>query len=253
LIKVNYYYKNRQLFSKTEEKIMKVKINKTLRRITKVCLLIIVCMMVINFSFRPLKIDHRQKEKIDQWHHVLSNIEMATQFDSIRRCNSKKIVAIIDLYNPVMKEDLKYQIADEIQKMSLKYSNLDIELICATITHESARTWNPEVISPVGALGLMQIMPTTGISLTIEEGLPWHSAEETLFNPIYNIRLGCRYLSTLIKAYSIDGGLAAYNGGMKRAEQWIRNGRADGILHEETAFYVPSILKIYEEYQHLNI
>ena len=232
---------------------MKVKMKKTLKKIIKVCLLVIVCIMVINFSFRPLKIDHRQKEKINQLYHILTNIEMATQFDSIRYCNSRKIVAIIDLYNPEMRQDLKYQIAAEIQKMSLKYSNLDIELICATITHESARTWNPEVISPVGALGLMQIMPTTGMNLNIEEGLPWHSAEETLFNPIYNIRLGCMYLSYLITAYSIDGGLAAYNGGMKRAEQWIRNGRADGILHEETAFYVPSILKIYEEYQHLNI
>lgn len=229
---------------------MKKKIDKIFHKIAQVCLLIMVCIMIINFRFKPSKMFHQQKEKINQLQHVLSNIKMVTQIDNVRRFSIRKIVAIINRYNFEMEINLKFKIAEEIYKMSIKYSNLDLELICATITHESAKTWDPEIVSHAGAMGLMQIMPTTGIYLAVEEGIPWHTAEDVLFNPIDNIRLGCRYLSLLIANYSVDGGLAAYNGGMKRAEQWLLNERADGILYEETAFYVPSILKIYDEYKH---
>ena len=97
-----------------------------------------------------------------------------------------------------MPEDEKYSIANEIYKMSLKYNNLNVDLICATITHESALTWRKTIKSPVGAMGLMQIMPQTGILMAKKEGIEWKSAEKTLFDPITNIRLGCRYLSFLI-------------------------------------------------------
>jgi len=36
-----------------------------------------------------------------------------------------------------------------------------LPFLCALITHESARTWDPEIISPAGAVGLMQILPST--------------------------------------------------------------------------------------------
>jgi soluble lytic murein transglycosylase len=95
--------------------------------------------------------------------------------------------------------------------MSKKYPNLDIDFISATITHESAKTWNPNVISKVGARGLMQVMPATGAFLAAEEGINWTSTRDVLHDPIYNIRLGCRYLSQLVSAYEHKGGLAAYN------------------------------------------
>jgi hypothetical protein len=78
----------------------------------------------------------------------------------VARANAlAKIVGIIEIYNEKMSAQQKRRIANEIYEMSLKYENLDIDLICATITHESALTWRPNVVSPVGAVGLMQIMP----------------------------------------------------------------------------------------------
>ncbi len=98
-------------------------------------------------------------------------------------------------------------------------------------------------------MGLMQIMPPTGIFLSENEGIKWTQAEEILYNPIYNIRLGCRYLSSLIEMYQLDGGLAAYNGGPKRAAMWLASGRDDKILYEETRGYIPAILNLYENFR----
>ena len=207
---------------------------------------------ILNFNLRPLNNDQLYDEDINRIHNDLLKIKKTIQIEQIRLKCIAKITSIIRRYNPFLDEEIKMKIAQEIYEMSIIYDNLDIELICATITHESALSWNPEVISPAGAMGLMQIMPFTGAYLSSVANIPWHSAEQVLFNPVNNIQLGCRYLSSLIKAYNIDGGLAAYNGGMKRAEKWLQNGRADGILLDETAFYVPSILKIYEEYKRLN-
>jgi len=125
-------------------------------------------------------------------------------------------------------------------------------LICATITHESGRSWNPRVSSPAGAMGLMQVMPLTGRYISEVEGITWTSAEDILYDPILNIRLGCRYLSSMVRSYELDGGLAAYNGGERIAALWLKNNRADGILWNETSKYVPSVLKLYEEYKAMN-
>ena len=179
----------------------------------------------------------------------LSVLRATMQVDSVRRAMLAKIVGIIDQYNMKMPSDLKLKIADEIYLMSLKYQNLNVELICATITHETAHTWNPRSISYVGARGLMQIMPATGRMLAEEEGLAWSSPEEILFDPILNIRLGCRYLSGLVLAYSIDGGLAAYNGGERRAERWIKEDRREDILAQERRGYAPGVLKSYDRFR----
>jgi len=64
-------------------------------------------------------------------------------------------------FNKEMPAAKKQAIADEILEMTLKYPNLDVDLICATITHESDRSWNPKIVSKAGAMGLMQIMPRT--------------------------------------------------------------------------------------------
>ena len=214
--------------------------------------MIVMFALSVRFNYDMLHLHHRQAELAKQLQSALIISERMMARDSLRNINMKKIITIVDRYNPRMPTRLKFAIAEEIYEMDLKYENLNIDLICATITHESAHSWNPQVVSHAGALGLMQIMPSTGIYLAREEGVTWNNARHVLFDPITNIRLGCRYLSTLIEAYGVDGGLAAYNGGEARAEKWVRNGRADGILHEETVTYVPSILKIYAQYNRMD-
>jgi len=183
----------------------------------------------------------------------LQDIRAAMNIDSVRQFNIQKIMSIIDKYNPDMPSGVKYEIAEEIYNMSLKYTNLDVDLICATITFETAATWNPELVSAAGALGLMQIMPTSGVLLAYYEGITWTSSEDILFDPIYNIRMGCRYLSSLIERYDLEGGLAAYNGGEKRAALWLAGNKAEGILQSETRQYIPQVLSLYETFKGITL
>ena len=166
-----------------------------------------------------------------------------------RQNSIDKVMKIISRYNRKMDDSSSYAIANEIYIMSQKYPNLNVDFIAATITHESAQTWSPTVTSKVGAMGLMQVMPATGAFLAVEEGVSWTSATRVLYNPILNIRLGCRYLNELVGLYEKDGGLAAYNGGPKRAEMWIASNRNNKILWKETQKYVPAVLKLYEQYR----
>jgi len=166
-----------------------------------------------------------------------------------RKSSIDKVMQIISRYNNEMSDSLKFAIANEIYMMTQKYPNLNVNFISATITHESAKTWDPKVTSHVGAMGLMQVMPATGAFLAVDEGLKWTTAEDILYDPIYNIRLGCRYLNQLVGLYEKDGGLAAYNGGPKRAEMWIAGNRNNTILWEETRTYVPAVLKLYHKFR----
>jgi soluble lytic murein transglycosylase-like protein len=168
--------------------------------------------------------------------------------DVDRQTSLNKIKDIISRYNKDMGESKKQEIANEIYLMSNKYPNLNIDFICATITHESAKTWNPKITSRVGARGLMQIMPQTGAFLAVEEGVDWKSAK-ILYEPITNIRLGCRYLSDMVEMYDEDGGLAAYNGGPRRAKMWLAANRNNRVLFAETRNYIPAVMKLYEEFR----
>jgi hypothetical protein len=193
-----------------------------------------------------------QRERMMRIENAISSISSMVQIDAARQKSMQKIVAVIDHFNPHMPSPQKTEIAGEIMTMSLKYPVLEIDLICATITHESNRTWNPRVVSPAGAMGLMQIMPATGKAIALQESITWTSAAEVLFDPISNIRIGCRYLSSLLASFSdIEGALAAYNGGVHLASVWIRKQKAGDILRHETKIYVPAVLRLAEEYRRM--
>lgn len=220
-----------------------------LRTPLKILLIILISTTVIGFSFRYYDKSDETAKKMAELQRALQDLRAAMNADSVRQYNIQKIMSIIDRFNKEMSSEKKYEIANEIYEMSLKFSNLDVDLICATISHESAATWEPKVKSRAGAIGLMQIMPATGMYLAGFEDITWTNSEEVLTDPIYNIRMGTRYLSTLITYYGLEGGLAAYNGGEKIAALWLANNKADGILWAETRDYIPAVVSLYKKYQ----
>lgn len=223
-------------------------------RLLRIFFALVIVSTVIGFGFRYYMLSSAQQAKISQLESAIQSLKGAMQVDTARQYGIQKIIVIIDRFNPGMSSPEKYEIANEIYGMSLKYTNLNIDLICATITQESGKSWNPEVVSPAGALGLMQVMPATGMYVAQYELITWTSAENVLFNPIYNIRIGCRYLSSLIDFFDdTEAALAAYNGGERRAAMWMKSDKADGILWNETQNYYPSVLKFAEEYRMMNM
>ncbi|GAB5991885.1 transglycosylase SLT domain-containing protein [Aeromonas enteropelogenes] len=133
---------------------------------------------------------------------------------------------------------------------------VNMSLLYAISRQESALY--PRAQSPVGARGLMQLMPATAKDTASKIGVPYRS-EQQLFDPAINIRLGSAYLKRLLDVY--DGNrilaAAAYNAGPGRVKRW-REQSADkpmdvwveSIPYRETRNYVQNVLSFDLIYQH---
>jgi peptidoglycan lytic transglycosylase len=128
---------------------------------------------------------------------------------------------------------LEYQ--EDIRKWSRVY-NLEPAWVASVIRCES--NFHEKVISPAGAIGLMQIMPTTGV--WIAEQLEYDNPSDLdLQNASTNIALGTWYLRNLLdRFHTADVALMAYNAGPSRAETWLATS-ADPFL--ETSAYIKRV------------
>jgi soluble lytic murein transglycosylase len=109
------------------------------------------------------------------------------------------------------------------------------EWVWAIMRSESL--YKPDVISPVGAKGLMQLMPFTANNLSKLEGGQAVDPND-LLNPETNIRFGAQYLARLQSKFKGQLALAAaaYNAGPHRVESWLVN-----FGHLETDEFVEHI------------
>ncbi|HET6231360.1 MAG TPA: transglycosylase SLT domain-containing protein [Longimicrobiaceae bacterium] len=102
-----------------------------------------------------------------------------------------------------------------------KARGLDPFLVAALTRQESV--FKAGISSPVGARGLMQVMPETGRGVAAGLGTrPWSA--DLLFDPEINVHLGTRFLAEQMRDYrgSLPSVFAAYNAGPARVERWSR-------------------------------
>jgi soluble lytic murein transglycosylase len=128
-------------------------------------------------------------------------------------------------------EEIKYQA--EIQKYAEKFA-IEEELLAALIYVESR--FNNYSQSPKGAVGLMQLMPSTAI--WIAEELGYDDFQLTDLNePEINIKFGCWYFSYLYEKFDRDliKTIAAYNAGENNVRIWVNNGW-QGNINEKLPF-----------------
>lgn len=133
---------------------------------------------------------------------------------------------------------------------------VDYSLIKAVIAAESG--FDHTAVSPKGAVGLMQLMPTTAEQYGVVADkasrkdsrgklLPAQTVEQKLTDPKTNIQAGARYLAYLISLFKgeLPLALAAYNAGegaVQRAGNKIPN-------YKETQGYVKKVLGLYEVFK----
>lgn len=126
-------------------------------------------------------------------------------------------------------------------------------LIASVVNAES--DWVPSARSAAGAVGLMQIMPSTAEELARRDFV---DADKfplgRLSDPAVNIEYGAAYLRYLIERYhEIETALAAYNAGLANADAWARQGGdiREHIEFPETRHFVLKVSRGKDRYEAL--
>jgi soluble lytic murein transglycosylase-like protein len=132
---------------------------------------------------------------------------------------------------------------------------IDPALALAHMRQES--NFRPNVVSPAGAVGLMQVLPTTANAMARVNGV----SSANLFDPTSNIEHGQSFIETMRRSGATQGQLpkviAAYNAGPLPVARWSYMAPADPLLwiesipYWETRYYVPAVFRNLWVYQGL--
>ena len=176
-------------------------------------------------DFKAILDDKMSKDKTEA--DKLPELDKETISDEIELSKKESV-------NLKSKIDLKAQMTDidEIVETFASKYNIDGDFIKAIIKQESG--FNPNATSKKGAMGLMQLMPSTAKSLGVINA----------YNPWENVEGGVKYLKGLMDRFNNDEklALAAYNAGPNAVKKY------GGIPpYKETQNYVNSIMSAYDK------
>jgi len=177
---------------------------------------------------------------------VMNHLNWPTQ--AIVLSNKPELINQVTLRFPTKYADFVVHRARQLR--------LEPAYVYAIIRQESA--FHPKITSPVGARGLMQMMPTTAKLISKTYKIPYRVDEE-LFTPYKNIEIGTQYLAHLSKLYGNHPLLvaAAYNAGPHTVNRWVRASPhtnviawIDSLPWKETRNYLKNIIAFQTIYQH---
>ncbi len=152
--------------------------------------------------------------------------------------NATGIILFILIFIVLVNLELRVLFPGKYFETVTKYSkeyNIDPYLVLAVIKCES--NFNINALSQKDAKGLMQIIDSTAA-----EANKNHTNQDIdLYDIDTNIRLGCKYLSTLISKYNGNYYLAicAYNAGIGNVGKWLKDGTIDYNLNDEAENNIP--------------
>jgi soluble lytic murein transglycosylase len=209
-----------------------------------------------------LKLLNREAEAQRQWWYAIKKLSKERQMVAAKLAQLWlwDEVAIITLVKSDYWDDLalRFPLHFSTQIHENAYQqNLDPAIVFGLIRQES--TFNKDAESAVGARGLMQIMPKTGMQIARELNDKWQS-DQSLFNPDVNVKYGTFYYKKLLKQFHGHFALAAaaYNAGPARVGKWLPTVESmpadiwvETIPYGETRKYVTSVLSYAIIYQQL--
>ena len=179
--------------------------------------------------------------------YIVKTVEIR---ERIRSKELVRIFSIVRSHRPDVAESEIWRLSEVIHEESSK-RHLDPLLVLAVIRVESG--FRPAAVSPVGARGIMQIMPDTGkfLAEAIAGEYGFHPASfqpESLDDPVLNLRLGIYYLHDLKKQFQhLDVALTAYNFGPGDTQSRLEN---NIDLSDEFAALVLDAYQIYKRNKH---
>lgn len=151
---------------------------------------------------------------------------------------------------------------DIVESVERRYQ-LPESLVYAVMRQESG--FRPNVVSPAGAVGLMQLMPATARraadEITQQPGAPWVPDPHRPTNVLNNVELGGFYLNKLLSLLGrqMPVAIAAYNAGPLSVSHWLETGHdmpvdiwVAHIPFEETRDYVAIVLSNWLAYRYLD-
>jgi soluble lytic murein transglycosylase len=144
----------------------------------------------------------------------------------------------VDTASPPWYERLRYPLHySQFVRTHARNYDLDPALLAAVIYAESK--FDATARSSSGAIGLMQLTPSTAKGIAIRTGGSAFRVSD-LDNPEINMRYGAWYLRHLFRKYHDERlVLAAYNAGQGNVDKWVANG--ESIQFPETNAYVDRV------------
>lgn len=168
-------------------------------------------------------------------------MEAADQYKSKEISELLQIYSVLKSQSGDLKDAWAWSISKAIIEESRKHA-LDPMLVLAVINVESS--FQSAAVSPEGARGLMQINPSFANALAQEADIERWEGEQSLDDPILNIKLGVFYLQSLKQDFrDIKLALTAYNWGPTEIKSRLQE---DDALPFE---YAMKVLSAYQSYR----
>lgn len=165
------------------------------------------------------------------------------------------LLVLLFLRGPAFWQQRYYPLPDEyresIQRAATAHE-VNPYLVAAIIDAESS--WDADIVSGAGAVGLMQVLPATAQELRRRDLVDERFDPDDLADPDVNIEYGTAYFRTLVERYhEIETALAAYNAGMGNVDEWLDNegNIRDQIEFPETRHYVLRVSRARDVYERL--
>jgi soluble lytic murein transglycosylase len=197
-----------------------------------------------------LKAVSRKTRNYKELLEIARKMIIAGDFDSAQRLMNR----VPERKRP---DDILFPLAywPSVKEAANKHS-IDPYLMLSLMREESL--FDKEAFSPAGAMGLMQLMPSTAKRMSRPAGVVLKDSKE-LFSPETNITIGTFYFSKLINDFgSVTPSIAAYNAGENTVRKWLDKGGyssydefVEDIPYRETRNYVKRIMRSYYRY-HFN-
>jgi soluble lytic murein transglycosylase len=210
---------------------------------------------------KELSFYHRDQEVKRQWSYAIKKLSKQRLLVAAKLAQAWQWdqLAIITLVQADYWDDLalRFPVTYANQVISnASMQQLEPALVFGLMRQESMLDKNAE--SPVGARGLMQIMPETGQQIARKLNEPWQSAS-SLFDPDTNIKYGTFYYKQMLNRFNGNFAMAAaaYNAGPQRVDKWLPSDKQmpadvwiETIPFKETRKYVTSVLSYTLIYSH---